>query len=88
MGILEFLTTFVILGLDPRISVLKNFRIPYRDCPVKPDNDTRFEIPRSSRGMTENASRGIFIEILGSSPRMTQQGILDFKGFELAALFT
>ena len=32
---------YVILGLDPRISALRNSRIPYRDCPVKPDNDTR-----------------------------------------------
>ena len=33
----------------------------YRDCPVKPDND-------------KNARLTIFIEILGSSPRMTQSG--------------
>ena len=38
---------YVILGLDPRISI-RNFRIL---CD---------EIPRSSRGMTKNASRGNF----------------------------
>ena len=46
LGILDFyprnsrIPYYVILGLDPRISVLRNSRIPYRDCPVKPDNDT------------------------------------------------
>ena len=38
---------YVILGLDPRISI-RNFRILYD------------EIPRSSRGMTRNASWGNF----------------------------
>ena len=49
----------VILGLDPRISSLKNSRIPYRDCPVKPDNDTRFVILR------------LFFVILGLDPRIS-----------------
>ena len=82
---------YVILGLDPRISIeilefleiasvallprndAGNSRIPsirdppiksgddkkrksgdfYRDCPVKPDNDKRFEILGSNRGMTQ-----------------------------------
>ena len=50
---------YVILGLDPRISVLRNSGIPYRDCPVKPDNDTRFVI------------LGLFFVILGLDPRIS-----------------
>ena len=49
LAILELLSFF-----KPKKVKIQFF---YRDCPVKPDNDTRFEILGSSARLTQGKSR-------------------------------